>query len=135
MKKNLLLLAPLSMLALAACNQTETTEVAEGEAVETPAAPVELPPSITSSGTYRCADNTILYIDYFGDNVAADIRIGEKTALATRVNAPKPEAAEGEEAKPAEGPMVSADGEATLSGTGKQIKVKLPGKGEQVCKG
>jgi hypothetical protein len=139
MKKNLLLIAPLSMLALAACNKSETPAGdAATETAATTAAPVELPPSITASGTYRCADNTILYVDFLGQNEAADIRVGDKAATAVRVTAPVAEApaagaAPAAEAAPA-GPMKSADGEASLSGSGDQINVKLAGKGAQTCK-
>lgn len=140
MNKTLLIIAPLSMLALAACNKTETP--AEGEAgTETaaaPAAPLEMPPAITASGTYRCADNTILYVDFLGKNEAADIRVAEKSATAIRVTAPTatdtaatPPAAE--EAAPA-GPLKSADGATSLSGSGAQINVKLADKGAQTCK-
>ncbi len=148
MKKSLMIFAPVAMLALAACNKSETTATpAEGDpsAVATPAAPVELPPSITASGTYRCADNTILFVDFLGANVAADIRVGDKTSAATRVAQAKVEApvapvdgtapaAPAAEAAPA-GPLKSADGETSLSGSGKQINVKLAGKGAQTCKG
>ncbi len=136
------------MLALAACNKSETPEGgAEGTdtAAATPAAPVVLPPAITASGTYRCADNTILYVDFLGKNEAADIRVGDKSAVAVRVEAPKPEtpaapaAAGAEPAAPAAeaapvAPLKSADGESSLSGSGKQINVKLAGKGAQTCK-
>ena len=140
MKKNLLILAPVAMLALAACNKTETP--AEGEAAAAaaaPAAPIELPPSITASATYRCADNTILYVDFLGANIAADIRVGDKTATATRVaQAVAAAPAAGAAAPAAEvapaGPLKSADGETSLSGSGKQINVKLAGKGAQTCK-
>ena len=139
MKKTFLLLAPLSMLALAACNKTETP--ADGEAgtdtASVPAAPVAMPPAITASGTYRCADNTILYVDFLGKNEAADIRVGDKAATAVRVMAAAPEApvagAPAAEAAPA-GPLKSADGESSLSGSGAQINVKLAGKGAQTCK-
>jgi hypothetical protein len=140
MKKSLLLIAPLSMLALAACNKSETPAEGEAtaEAAATTAAPVELPPAITASGTYRCADNTILYVDFLGQNEAADIRVGDKAATAIRVTAPAAEApatgaAPAAEAAPA-GPMKSADGESSLSGSGAQINVKLAGKGAQTCK-
>jgi hypothetical protein len=140
MKKNLLILAPVVMLALAACNKTETPAEGETAKVEAPAAPIELPPSITASATYRCADNTILYVDFLGANVAADIRVGDKTATATRVAqavaapaAPSAGAAPVAEAAPA-GPLKSADGETSLSGSGKQINIKLAGKGAQTCK-
>jgi hypothetical protein len=133
----------LSMLALAACNKSETP-AADGSAdtaAATAAAPVVLPPAITASGTYRCGDNTILYVDFLGKNEAADIRVGDKAAVAVRVTAPAPEApvagaapaAPAADAKPA-GPMKSADGKTSLSGTGKQINVKLADKGAQTCK-
>jgi hypothetical protein len=141
MKKNLLLIAPLSMLALAACNKSETP-AAEGEATataEAPATPVELPPAITAQATYRCADNSIVHIDFLGKNEAADIRVGDKTAAAIRVSAEKPAApAEGEaapvEAEAPAGPLKSADGATLLSGSGKQINLKLADKGAQTCK-
>jgi hypothetical protein len=143
MKKSLLILAPVAMLALAACNKSETP--ADGEAgsetVAATAAPIEMPPSITASAVYRCADNTILHVDFLGANVAADIRVGDKSDAAVRVSqavvaapvagaAPAPAA---EAAAPA-GPLKSADGETSLSGSGKQINVKLAGKGAQTCK-
>ena len=146
MKKTLLILAPVAMLALAACNKTETP--AEGEAnagadaTKEAAAPMAMPPSITASGVYRCADSTVLHVDFLGANEAADIRVGDKTATAIRVSAPAPAApaadaapaaAPAAEAAPA-GPLKSADGEAMLSGSGKSINVKLPGKGAQSCK-
>jgi hypothetical protein len=146
MKKSLLILAPLSMLALAACNKSQTPADGTTEGTDTAAtkaaAPVVLPPAITASGTYRCADNTILYVDFLGKNEAADIRVGDKSATSVRVAAPKAEApvagatpaAPAPEAAPA-GPMKSTDGENSLSGSGKQINVKLAGKGAQTCKG
>jgi hypothetical protein len=133
------------MLALAACNQSQPS-APEGEAdktAEAPAAPVaKMPPPITAQKTYRCADNTIVHIDYFGANEAADIRVGDKTATAVRVSpeapaAPTEGAAPAEpaaEAKPA-GPMKSADGATVLTGSGKQINLKLADKGAQTCKG
>ena len=140
MKQTLLILAPLSMLALAACNKSETPATSETDTAAATAAPVELPPAITASGTYRCADNTILYVDFLGANEAADIRVGDKAATAVRVTAAAPvapaadaAAAPAAEAAPA-GPMKSADGESSLSGEGKQINVKLAGKGAQTCK-
>jgi hypothetical protein len=133
----------MSMLALAACNKSETpaTDEAGTDTAAAPAAPVALPPSITASGTYRCADNTILYVDFLGQNEAADIRVGDKGAAAVRVTAPVAEApaagaapaTPAPEAAPA-GPLKSADGENSLSGSGKQINVKLAGKGAQTCK-
>ena len=141
MTKKLIFLAPLSMLALAACNSSETPPTAEtaAETAAVSAAEIEMPPAITATGTYRCGDNTILYVDFLGQNEAADIRIGDKTALAIRVTAPKAEApvadatATSVEVDPA-APLASADGENSLTGSGKQINVKLAGKGAQTCK-
>lgn len=134
-------LAPLSVLALAACNSSETPVSAENsaETKAVAAAEIELPPAITATGTYRCADNTILYVDFLGQNEAADIRVGDQSALAVRVTAQKVEAPAADAmAAPAEagpaGPLTSADGESSLSGSGKQINVKLAGKGAQTCK-
>lgn len=139
MKKIILLFTPVAMLALAACSNNETPKEGEADpAAAAQAAPIELPPSITASATYRCADNTILYIDFLGANVAADIRVTDKTATAIRVSAPAAPLPAAGEAAPAEaapaGPMKSADGETLLTGSGAQINVKLPGKGAQTCK-
>lgn len=137
MKHPLLLIAPLSMLALAACNKSETPAADEAKTAEAaPAANVELPPAITSEGTYRCADSTVLYVDFLGKNEAADIRVGSDTGTPIRVTATKtetPAAAAPDAAAPA-GPMKSADGQTSLSGSGKQINVKLADKGAQTCK-
>ena len=134
MKKTLLILAPLSMLALAACNKSETPAAdADAEAATAATAePLPMPPSITASNVYRCADGTVLNVDFLGKNEAADIRVGDKTAAAVRVNAPKAEA--GATEAPA-GPMKSEDGKTSLSGSGAQINVKLADKGAQSCKG
>ena len=122
------------MLALAACNKTETpaADVQADAATAATAEPLPMPPSITASNTYRCADGTILHVDYLGKNESADIRVGEKTATAVRVNAPKAEA--GAADAPA-GPMKSEDGKSSLSVNGKNINVMLADKGAQTCKG
>jgi hypothetical protein len=129
------------MLALAACNKSETPAAdAEGDAAKTAAAPAApMPPSITASKTYRCGDGSILYVDVLGANEAADIRVADKTATPVRVTAAKVEApaagaAPAADAKPA-GPMKSEDGKSMLSMNGKDVNVKLGDKGAQTCKG
>jgi hypothetical protein len=142
MQRTILLIAPLSVLALAACNKSETPAADGGDAAKTaeaPAAPAaEMPPAITSQATYRCADNSIVHVDYLGKGEAADIRVGDKTAAAVRVKAAAPAApAEGETAPAADapaGPLKSEDGKTMLSGSGKQINLKLADKGAQTCK-
>jgi hypothetical protein len=142
MKKTSLLIAPLLMLALAACNNTETPapEAEADKTAEATAPAAKLPPPITAQKTYRCADNTIVHVDFLGKNEAADIRVGDKTASAVRVAAPEPEAptegaAPAPEAEKPAAPLKSADGETMLTGSGAQINLKLAGKGAQTCKG
>lgn len=140
MKHPLLLIAPLSVLALAACNKSETLATDETKTAEAaPADAAPLPPAITSEATYRCADSTVLYVDYFGKNESADIRVGSETGPAVHVAAaaaPTPAAGAApaaDAAKPA-GPMLSADGKTKLSINGKNINVQLADKGAQTCK-
>ena len=60
--------------ALAGCNKESHTIVAGGDPTDEnaakPAANVQLPPSITASKTYRCADNSLIYIDWMSDGSA-----------------------------------------------------------------
>lgn len=60
--------------ALAGCNKENHTIVAggpdadnEANASATANGPVALPPSIASSKTYRCADSSLLYVDWMSD--------------------------------------------------------------------
>ena len=130
MKKAPLILSSICMLALAACGpgRTEQAELdKEAEATEKAAqAPVELPPSITSSTNYRCKGGSIAYVDYFGENVSAQIRFEDKNTIPTHV-APTEDAPTG--------PMVSADGTVSLTGTGSEVSITWPEKGTLSCKG
>ena len=76
--------APLFAVAaaalLAGCNQ-DNTIVAGGpdtrdEAAEALQAngPVALPPSVAASKTYRCADNSIVHVDWLSDGKSANVR-------------------------------------------------------------
>lgn len=133
-KINLLLLS-LTAASLAACGPTREEQAAQAEAdadAEAMSEDIELPPAITDEGTYRCKDNTIIYVDFYGEAQGASIRVGDKTAVPIRVSPAK--AAEGEEEEAPTGVAVSEDGEASLEGTGDQITVKLPGKAAQSCK-
>jgi hypothetical protein len=74
-----------SLIAVAAalvagCNQ-DNTIVADGPDTSDPAAealqangPVALPPSVSASKTYRCADNSIVHIDWLSDGKSANVR-------------------------------------------------------------
>lgn len=66
---------------LAGCNQEDHTIVAGGPQTEDPAAaaiqasgPVELPPSVSASKTYRCADNSVVHVDWLSDGKSANVR-------------------------------------------------------------
>jgi hypothetical protein len=61
--------------ALAGCNKEDHTIVAGGEPEDNTAnavanANVQLPPSITASKSYRCADNKLVYVDWMSDGSA-----------------------------------------------------------------
>ena len=59
--------------ALAGCNSKDHTIVggADGDQANTATnAPVALPPAITSSKSYRCKDNNLIYIDWMSDGTA-----------------------------------------------------------------
>lgn len=77
--------------ALAACNSESHTIVANEQPDPMAdqlanAAPVELPPAIAASKTYRCKDNSLLYIDWYSDG-SARVKT-EKGTPGTEVPAP-----------------------------------------------
>jgi hypothetical protein len=113
--------------ALAGCNKENHTIVAGPDTGEnaTNAAgntPVALPPSVTSSKIYRCADNKIVYVDWLSDNKSANIRT-DKGGVPTQVTAP-------EAGKPMAGPAgYSIEG----SASDKSVKIAVPGHPAQNC--
>ena len=122
-------------LFLAACAAASLTLVAcgqkEPEVVETPdpqaealknAPPVELPPAIMASRTYRCKDNSLVYIDFMSNNTAI-VRKGKgvEPPLGTVT------------AETAGGAYKSADGY-SVSGNSEQITYSSPKGGSQSCK-
>lgn len=91
MTRNLTLLV-LGAAALAACNPKPETIVANEQPDPMAeqlanAAPVELPPSIAASKTYRCKDNSLLFIDWYSDG-SARVKTAKGEA-GTQVPAPK----------------------------------------------
>ncbi|WP_448658685.1 hypothetical protein ACPVPU_14540 [Sphingomonas sp. CJ99] len=123
--KNLSLLAVAAALAatLSACNSEP--EVVSSRAPDPyaearkKAGPVELPPSIRESVTFRCKDNSLLYVDFFNGDQQVNLKT-EPTATPVQLKAP------------AAGEPFVAEGYA-LSGTAKSVTVTLPGKSEQSC--
>jgi len=109
-------------LLLAACGKPETIS---GDSPDPDAAalnaakPVELPPMVTQSRTYRCNDGSLVYVDFFSNNTAV-IKKDKKGAgtMLTAPSAGKPYAADGF--------SVSADGP--------QDNIAAFGKSSQSCK-
>jgi hypothetical protein len=84
------------------------------------AAPVELPPAIAASRTYRCKDNSLLYADFF-TNSTVNVRLGDRNSAPTK--------------------LAAADATAPYTGDGYSIsknastvQFTAPGKGAQSCK-
>ena len=125
MRKSILTAAPLALLVLlSACNsEPENLTAADNDpdAATVAAAPkVELPPMMTGSRTYRCKDNSLVYIDFFNNGTAV-YKAKKEDATGTTL---KSEA----EGKPyvAEGYSVSANSA--------EISLTAPGKGSTTCK-
>lgn len=75
MNKTLTMLALVATAALAGCDQSDHTITAEGPYdpqanAANAAAPVVLPPSIVASHSYRCKDNSLVFIDWMSDGGA-----------------------------------------------------------------
>jgi hypothetical protein len=111
--------------ALAACTEDHTI-VADGTPKDDFNAAAEgnivLPPSIQSSRTYRCADNTLVKVDWLSDGKSATVSMAEGGTPVLVSTA--------EEGKP----MSAADG-SSLSGTpsAASVKIGLGGKPAQTC--
>lgn len=119
------ILAIAAAAALASCNKQEKAAAAAENAAAAEAAAtanIVLPPAITASKTYRCKDNSLVYIDWLADNLSANFRAGE-TETPVQLKA-----AAGGEPMVAEGYSLSGDATAT------SITLTLPGKGTETCK-
>jgi hypothetical protein len=110
-------------LSLAACQQeTEVVETPDPQAAElAKAPPVELPPAIQASRTYRCKDNSLVYIDFYTNNTAK--------VRKTKGGEP-PEATLTAETA---GGAYKAEGY-SISGNSDQITYSSPKSGNQSCK-
>ena len=75
--------------ALAGCEQETITPKAPYDPnanLTNSSGPIQLPPSITASKTYRCKDNSLLYIDWYSDGSARVKK--DRGELGTQVAAP-----------------------------------------------
>ena len=73
MTRTPLLITLAAAAALAGCNSKDHTIVAGGPQVDDANVsnePVALPPSVAASKTYRCKDNSLIYIDWLSDGSA-----------------------------------------------------------------
>jgi hypothetical protein len=116
--------AALAALALSACG-TSKPEVVDSNPDPMAkqlanAAPVELPPSVKESVSYRCKDNSVVFVDFMSDNKSANLRM-KRTDLPTHVVAE------------ADGGPMAANGW-SISGTGKTVDIAVKGGAAQSCK-
>lgn len=109
--------------SLAACKQqpqvVETTAPDPMASQLANAAPVELPPAMTASVTFRCKDNSLVSVDFFKGNTQANLH-ADKNGAPIVLKAAQ------------DGDPLTADG---YSLTGDQDKISLtqPGKGTLDC--
>lgn len=102
-----------AVLALSACNsEPETFNVGTGDPMADElanAGEIALPPMLRASDTYRCKDNSLIFVDFMTDDVTANLRT-EKGGPITPLKAPE-----------AGQPFASADGSVTLEGSGETV--------------
>ena len=122
-----LLITLAAAAALAGCqaqtiDPNKTTDNANDVTNSAANGPVALPPSISSSKIYRCADNKVVYVDWLSDGKTANVRT-DKGGNPTQVAA-------AEAGKPLTGPggfsIEGASGAAN-------VKIAVPGHPAQSC--
>lgn len=125
MTRTPLILMLAATAALAGCNKESHTIVAgspdSGESNTAAKAPIKLPPSIVATKLYRCADNSVVTVDYLSDNKSANVHVGQGAPTqVTAADAGKPMSAAG---------GYSVDGGPTSS----SAKIAVPGHPSQTC--
>jgi len=122
-----LLLTLVAAAALAGCNSEPIVVGGPNDdpANQAPATngPIELPPSIAASKSYRCKDNGIVQVDWLSDGKSANLR-GDGDDAVVQLTAAEP------------GQPLTAEGGYALTGTpeGSTVTLARPGKGSQSCK-
>jgi hypothetical protein len=106
--------------ALAGCNKETQTVTPDANNVVAKT-PIVLPPSIAASKTYRCGDNSVVFVDWLSDNKSANVRT-DPTGSPIQVVAAEP-------GKPLTGNGISLTG----SASGSSVTVERPGHGSQTC--
>ncbi|MCW6532834.1 MULTISPECIES: hypothetical protein [Sphingomonas] len=127
MKTLFLVPAAVALVALSACN----SKPEKAEVIDTNPDPmaaqlankgaVELPPAIKAEKTFRCKDNSLVYVTFFQGDKQAIVKT-KKDGAPTTLKAEK-----------AGDPLV-AEGGWKLTGDPSHITLTAGGKGEQSCK-
>jgi hypothetical protein len=125
-----LLAACAASFALLGCQQQEPEVVQsnvdpQAEALKT-APPVELPPAIKVAKTYRCKDNSLVYISFMTDDVTVAVRDKQEEPPVATLKAEKA-------GEPFVGQGDSGKG-FSLSGSGDTVSYTSPDSGTQSCK-
>ena len=126
MTRTAMLIMLAAAAALAGCNKENHTIVAGGEpgdqANSAANANVQLPPSIIATKLYRCADNSVVTVDYLSDNKSANVHAGKEGA-STQVTMAEP------------GKAMTAAGGYSVEGsaTSSTAKIAVPGHPSQTC--
>jgi len=124
-RTSLLMLAAAAALAGCKAQTIDPNKTNDNVDVATNAAakgPVALPPSISSSKVYRCADNKVVYVDWLSDGKTANIR-AEKDGNPTQVAAAE-----------AGKPLIAAGGYSLEGASGAaNVKIAVPGHPAQSC--
>ncbi|MFW2851611.1 hypothetical protein ACM61V_06765 [Sphingomonas sp. TX0543] len=127
MKSPLLLPAALALTVLSACNsKPEKPEVLDINPDPMAAelankGTVELPPAIKAEKTFRCKDNSLVYVTFFQGDKQVFVK-SKKDGTPTTLKAEKA------------GDTLVADGGWKLTGDTTHITLTQPGKGELTCK-
>ncbi|MBD3759388.1 hypothetical protein O4H52_03425 [Sphingomonadaceae bacterium G21617-S1] len=109
-------------LMLTACGKPETVTAGDNDpdaATLNAAKPVELPPMVVHSRTFRCKDASLVYVDFLSNNTA--LYKTDKQSPGTTLTAAEP------------GKPYTAEGY-SVSGDGPQVEITAPGKPAQSCK-
>lgn len=130
MNRTLPLLTFLAAAALAGCDSGGQTIVQQGPPDPMAnqlknAPPVELPPAIAATKTYRCKDNGLVYIDWLeknGQPAGANFR-AERTGAPTQMLQGEPG-----------GPYLAEGYSLTGTKDAANITLSRPGTGSQSCK-
>ena len=124
MSKTSILAAAAALLSLAACNQKpeEVSTVAPDPMASqlANASPIELPPSIAAQVSMRCADNSLVYLDFFQGDKQVQVKASREGA-GTMLKAPTA------------GEPYVADGGFKVTGNAKTATVITPNEGTRTC--